>query len=221
MATATLPDTITNDTPADADEVQGNFEYLAAFVNDEVIHADGSKAFTALPSAPTSSPSSDAQLMTRAAHKARSGVLAKRVHAATSLFITHEGITSTGIVLPSFTMPTLSGDVGLLIECYIPQVEVGSYDGWPPNLATLQWRLRTASDSTVAFGRQPVAPANAFLPDQVPSCYFQNQLWDNSLLTAGSTVSLTLKGEVTGENGKAQIVGTAQVPCVITARLIG
>lgn len=221
MATLTLPNTLTNGTTADADEVQANFDELALFANNETIHADGSKAFSAIPTAPTSTPTTNAQMMTLAAHKGRSGVLAKRVHATTSLYMTHEEIGSSGIVLPDFTMPTVPSGCAVMLECFIPQITVASHGaGFPNATAAMQFRLRTAADNTVAFGTAQVG-VTGFNPDEAPSVYFMNQLHDNTLISAGSTVSLTLKGVITGTAGKMQLVGSTGAPVIICARMIG
>lgn len=47
MATASVTNTFTNGTPADAIEVNTNFADLVTFLNNSVVHRDGTKAFTA------------------------------------------------------------------------------------------------------------------------------------------------------------------------------
>lgn len=47
MATAAVTYTFTNGTPADASEVNTNFTALTNFLNNSVVHRDGSKAMTA------------------------------------------------------------------------------------------------------------------------------------------------------------------------------
>lgn len=46
MATASVPNSFTNGTAADADEVNQNFNALKDFANNSTVHVDGSKAFT-------------------------------------------------------------------------------------------------------------------------------------------------------------------------------
>lgn len=221
MGDVTLPNTLTNGETADADEVQANFDELVLSVNNDLIHRDGSKAFTVLPTGPTTTPTVNTQLVTLGAHKGRSGVLSKRVHATTSLYMTHEEIGSSGITLPDFTMPTIPSGCALVLECFIPQITVASHGaGFPNATAAMQFRLRTAADSTVAFGTAQVG-VTGFNPSEAPSVYFQNQLHDNTLIAAGGTVSLTLKGTITGTAGKMQLVGSTGAPVIICARMIG
>lgn len=47
MATAAVTYTFTNNTTADASEVNANFTSLVSFLNNSVVHRDGSKAMTA------------------------------------------------------------------------------------------------------------------------------------------------------------------------------
>lgn len=48
MATASVPNgNFVNGTPADADEVDANFAALVSFLNNSVVHRDGTKAMTA------------------------------------------------------------------------------------------------------------------------------------------------------------------------------
>jgi len=46
MATVSIPNSFTNGTAADADEVNQNFSALRDFANNSTVHVDGSKAFT-------------------------------------------------------------------------------------------------------------------------------------------------------------------------------
>lgn len=47
MATASVPNSFVNGTPADAVAVNANFSAVTTFLNDKVVHRDGSKAATA------------------------------------------------------------------------------------------------------------------------------------------------------------------------------
>jgi hypothetical protein len=47
MATASVTNNFTNGTPADAEQVDANFADLVTFLNNSVVHRDGSKAMTA------------------------------------------------------------------------------------------------------------------------------------------------------------------------------
>jgi len=60
MATASIPTTFTNNTNADANLVNGNFSYLANWLNTNAIQPNVAN-FTVFPTLPSSSPSSDYQ----------------------------------------------------------------------------------------------------------------------------------------------------------------
>jgi hypothetical protein len=66
VATAAVTYNFTALTQATAAEVNQNFDDLVTFLNDDVIHVDGSKAFTAVPSGPASNPTTDNQLTRKA-----------------------------------------------------------------------------------------------------------------------------------------------------------
>ncbi len=63
MATASVTNTFVNAQTADADEVNTNFAEVVAFVNDDVVHVDGSKALVAVQTGVT--PTADAHLATK------------------------------------------------------------------------------------------------------------------------------------------------------------
>jgi hypothetical protein len=64
MATTSVPYSFTNATNADATKVNADFTALINFINTEVIHRDGSIAFTALPTL-----AADPTVSTQAARK--------------------------------------------------------------------------------------------------------------------------------------------------------
>lgn len=51
-ANMTVPNNFTNGTPADADEVDANFDAVTTWTNLNAVHLDASKAFTGVPSGP-------------------------------------------------------------------------------------------------------------------------------------------------------------------------
>ena len=57
-----VPNTFVVDTTIDPDEVNENFDTIYDFVNEEVIHRDGTIAFTAVPTGPATDPSTANQL---------------------------------------------------------------------------------------------------------------------------------------------------------------
>lgn len=63
MATASVPHDFVASTPAVADDVDANFTAVTDFLNDEVVHRDGSKSFTAVVSGVT--PTSSTHLATK------------------------------------------------------------------------------------------------------------------------------------------------------------
>lgn len=57
-----IPNTLANNTNADATKVQQNFDEIATYVNTNVVLKDASVAFTAVPSGPAANPTTDNQL---------------------------------------------------------------------------------------------------------------------------------------------------------------
>ena len=62
MATLSIPNSFTNNTNADALQVNANFAAVAAFANTESVQRDASIAFTAVPSGPGTDPTTANQL---------------------------------------------------------------------------------------------------------------------------------------------------------------
>ena len=62
MATLSVTNTFVDATAAEAGEVNENFDDIVTFVNADVIHRDASIAFTAVPTGPSTDPSSANQL---------------------------------------------------------------------------------------------------------------------------------------------------------------
>jgi len=56
MATASVPNTISNGQPLDASPVQANFVAVVNFLNNSTMHSDGATAFTGIPALPAISP---------------------------------------------------------------------------------------------------------------------------------------------------------------------
>lgn len=221
MATAALPNTITAGTDMVAGEVQGNDEYLEGFVNNEVVHRDGSKAFTALPSAPTDAPTLDGHLLTLGAFKARAGILAKRKHETMTLWVGHdEGVKDMGITLPQFNMPDLSGGLVLRVEVNAPRVVVDSHGGYPEYHAAIKTRLRTSGGGTVAYDCTPIGVTGFTAGTDAHSVSFYRDFHDNAVFPAGTVMNLKLSGELTQNAGKFHFLGDANTPVTMIARLL-
>ena len=85
MATANIPNSITPNTPAEAAPIQANYDYVEDFLNNDVVHVDGTKAFTGVPSGPSTNPSSDNQFTRK-----------RYVDDRTKLIFEHNVTTDTG-----------------------------------------------------------------------------------------------------------------------------
>lgn len=57
MATISVPNNIQNGDDLDADNVMDNFDALVTSLTNDIVHKDGSVAFTGIPSLPASDPS--------------------------------------------------------------------------------------------------------------------------------------------------------------------
>jgi hypothetical protein len=88
MATPAVTNTLANGTTVDADDLNENFADLVDFLDDDVVHVDGSKAMTGILTLPASDPST-ANQATR-----KSYVDAVGTTAAAAL-ATHHGPSST------------------------------------------------------------------------------------------------------------------------------
>ena len=66
MATASVQHTFAALTDIKSSEANKNFQDLVNFINNQVIHADASRVFTAIPSGPPTDPSSDNQFARKA-----------------------------------------------------------------------------------------------------------------------------------------------------------
>jgi hypothetical protein len=94
MPSASVPNNFSNNTAADAEEVDANFAALVSYINTNCVLKDASVAFTAVPSGPASDPSSDNQLARKAYVDARVSVrLSKSTTALTTVAATLDGWT--------------------------------------------------------------------------------------------------------------------------------
>lgn len=67
MSTASVPYAdFTPSTAIESDEIEADFQALVDFLNNDVIHADASHAFTGVPSGPATDPTSSNQLTRKA-----------------------------------------------------------------------------------------------------------------------------------------------------------
>jgi hypothetical protein len=221
MATASLPNTITAGTPAVAAEVQGNDQYLEDFLNNDVAHVDGSKPFTTHPTGPAGSPSNDLQYLTLGGLKARNKILSKRNHPTVSLNMDDGAIQESGITLPQFVMPDLSGgEMAVYLKAVIPQIEVFAHEGdTPDSQMKLQAFLR---NGTTVVGYASILQGVTIglgINDDVPTLTVEQYLFDNSKITAGANVNIKLEGRLAREGGRMQFIGTTDAPIQMIARL--
>lgn len=79
MADVSVPNTFSDGTTADADEVNANFDALVSWVNTNAVRTDGSKVFTAHASGPSTDPSTDDQYSRKAYVDDKAGGLITRI----------------------------------------------------------------------------------------------------------------------------------------------
>jgi hypothetical protein len=99
MATAAVTYSFTDATPAEAAEVNTNFNDLVNFVNSDVVHADGTVAMTGaltLPGAPTLGTHATTKTYVDAADVTASGNKARRIAGNTYTAVTAAGLGAIG-----------------------------------------------------------------------------------------------------------------------------
>lgn len=222
MANLILPDSINAGTDIVAGEVQGMFDSVVSHSNNAVIHRDGGKTFTQLPTSDVvTNPTADGHLVTKKALENRTGVQAQRILVADSGFMAPSNTveTSSGYTLPTFTMPSLAGFSSLRIECYVPRFYVANSGGFPAPSTGMYLTLRDAFSAVWAYWEGPFT-GTAFTSNGPGSAFIVGTILDNTLAAPGVAVNLTLKGRVDGTIGQFKLVSTATVPTTIIARMI-
>lgn len=221
MAELTIPNPIVADEPALAGPVQANFDAIESFANNQVIHADGSKAFTALPTAPSDAlPTSAGHLVTKAALDGRTGVVAKRIKNDGSAYAYGPSWVDMGVSLGSFSWPTITAPASFTVSVNIPEFLVGQYDGgqWPIEGITLDVGLFLGTQ-LLQIGKVVTTRLNALVPDATASLHFERTWFDNSWRAAGTPTTLSLKGRIIVGGGSFKLQGTANAPIEVIGRL--
>lgn len=218
MATLTIPNEFQAGTPAEAAEVNQNFEAIELFSNTSLAHTDGSKPFDNLPSGPNVDPSSATQLANKRYVDGGSRTLAVKTHSSSSLLAYGTSARSLGLDW-SFVAPALRTGQFLKLSLFIPWVELsvnGSGRHAPGDL--LQVRLTTGGGSTVrCMGQTVVSASNT---KSQPSIYGQ-RLWSTSPWAAGSTVNVQVMGQTPNwTKGAFQAVGDADRPIQFVAEVV-
>ncbi len=222
MANLILPDSIEAGTDIVAGEIQGMFGAIVSHSNNAVIHRDGGKTFTSIPTSDVvTNPTADGHLVTKKALENRTGVLAQRILVSDSGFMAPSVSTETssGFTLPQFTMPNLAGFASLRIECYVPRFYIASSGGYPAPGVGMILNLRDAGNTTWAYWEGPFT-GNALTNNGPGSAFIVGTHLDNTKAAPGAAVNLTLKGRVEGTIGQFKLLATPTVPCTIIARMI-
>lgn len=175
MATLTISNTFVAGTDALASEVNQNFTDVRTFVNSQVVHRDGTTAFTSTPSMP-----STAAAVTAAGHVSNKayvddrrwntawGVMQQVTFTSPQTFSTTGTVLMTGSTLPSFTF--LAGR-RYLLRAFIPAVQVSGTSFVAglniTNAAGAQWArhevsVRSATESWAFTPVYLIAPLNNF-----------------------------------------------------------
>jgi hypothetical protein len=121
MATASVQYTFAPLTDIKSSEANKNFQDLVTFLNNQAIHADASRVFTAIPSGPATNPVS-ADQFTRKAYVDAGGTAGATV--ATTQSTTSASFVDLATVGPAVTMtPPASGLVIVSIYCHAQSID--------------------------------------------------------------------------------------------------
>lgn len=228
MTTVNVPNNITAGTAISAPPVHENFQYLEGILNDDMIHADGSKPFEAIPTVPALDPSSDNQLTRKKYVDNGPRVLARRQHTSSTAFaVGGAGPTDSGISTIDFVMPSLRGGTNpqlLELSLFVPKFTLAQdAQGWPPEGSAMGVSLRPTADTTknLVFGQAITTASNGFTSH--PSLYAK-RTWTASdaafLAAPGATVGLKVYIEMGNIAGQFQLLGSADFPCEFVVRVI-
>jgi len=103
MATLSIPNSFTNDTNADALQVNANFAAVATFANTEAVQRDASIAFTAVPSGPATDPTTSNQLTRKSYVDAKVAAFVPAALSVTLAMHAADSVDSSKIVNASIT----------------------------------------------------------------------------------------------------------------------
>ena len=137
MATAAVTYTFTANTLIQSAQANTNFQDLVTFLNNSVIHKDGSIAFTAIPSGPATDPSGDNQFA-RKAYVDKLGIVARQSLTASSAGWTSTSATDMTLVnvpvtagrvygIHLHTQASLSASANWSAVCYLNGAQIGKF----------------------------------------------------------------------------------------------
>lgn len=227
MADLILPYTLVPGTDAKADDVQGNDDALALHANTEVVHRDGSKAFTALPSAPSSeNPSSDGHLVTKGALDRRSSVLFYQEFTTNGQTIQASGTYTWCGFSHNFSMPAIPPGGYFTVEAYVPMMElIQSGGNWPQAFYPIDVGLflsRENNHTRIQNHRQPVNGGRGFTPQSQQSFELKRVIRNNGTFTAGVTYTMNLRARFTiSTQGGFRLVGQPSYPIGFIGKMGG
>lgn len=216
MATASVTYTFTGGGNAVASEVNTDFTDIVNFLNNDVLHVDGSKPMGAALTLVNADPVNDNDAARKKYVDDRTkGVLSKQLYTADSL---HVGSASAnlfvGDVLPSFTMPTLGNGRALLVEVRAPW--------WQTSGTTVgdlfDVGLRNAA-GTLTYNQSRAVIGSSIGGEYRETIDVQAWFFDNTQIAAGATAAFRLYGALAG-SGSAWLRAGTQTPIVAVARLI-
>lgn len=216
MPTFSTPNHIESGDPVEASPVQQNYEAIESFLNNQVVHADGSRALTALPSGPNVNPTSSTQLANKRYVDSRTRLISRMSRPTGSLGA--YGSSSRDMdVNWSFMMPTLEADQFLKISMFVPWIDTVSRDGGYVQAGRqMQVRLLVGSD-VVCMAQTNVSPSPSATQSSLVGWRLLNPSW-----TPGSTVNVTTRGYTfdTWTQGAWSLGGDATRPIQYTAEVV-
>lgn len=125
MPSASVPNNFSNNTAADAEEVDANFAALVSYINTNCVLKDASVAFTAVPSGPATDPATDNEFARKAYVDAAGVATECRLYKSTTL-------TTSAATLASWTetADTSGFYAAADDEIIVPTGEGGWYAIW-------------------------------------------------------------------------------------------
>lgn len=223
MAEINIPNTIVAGEEAQAAPVQANFDYIENALANDVIHKDGSKEFTGLPSVAdgVADPSGDGDLVPKGFLDSRLQLVKRLQKFDGSNYAYGASWVDFGVSLSAFDWPEIPEGGEFTISLYVPEFYVGTYDGgqWPTQGLTLDVGLFLGSSTLIQKGGVVTTQINGFGPDAVASLYMERTYFNNDARAAGTSTTVKVAGRITSGGGKFKLQGTANAPIELKAKL--
>lgn len=184
-----------------------NFTDLINYINGNVILKDASVAFTSIPTLPGTNPTTDNHAVRKAYVDGGRGVIQKREFTGVTPYA-GSSQTDMGISLTSFQMPVLTGGLALRLSLFVPWCEVQDTGDPDFGQGTFEVWIRV-NGTSVNVANVPII--GVFGKDEMPSVYVERWFFDNSIYTAGTSLSVDVAARIQG-GGNVRLRGQAGPP---------